>query len=233
MDREQYALLLGVFDLLLEELAQGPLAHERGIDDFPGLQRHFRLEHGRLAVLADELDPRIGRRGHRHGLFVGPEIPALHMGDMRLGVRTPGSHLMRMLPGMGLHGKRRAAIGVAFAQHRVDGTAFDFVVASLDVLLFVVFRIFRILWKLVALALQFLDGPLYLGKRGTDVRKLDDIGLRRLGHLAQFRQRIRLLLLRRQVSGNTARIRPANEISRNSTDTPAALLKALMIGRNE
>ena len=28
-------------------------------------------------------------------------------------------------------------------------------------------------------------------------------------------------------------MRPANEISRNSTDTPAALLKALMIGRNE
>ena len=34
-------------------------------------------------------------------------------------------------------------------------------------------------------------------------------------------------------SGNTARMRPASEISRNSTDTPAALLKALMIGRNE
>ena len=63
MNREQDALLLGVFDLLLQELAQGPLAHERGIDDFIGLQRHFRLEHGRLAVLTDKLDPRIGRCG--------------------------------------------------------------------------------------------------------------------------------------------------------------------------
>ena len=82
--------------------------------------------------------------------------------DMRLGVRTPGSHLMRMLPGMGLHGKRRAAIRIAFAQNRVDGTALDLVVTALDVLLFVVFRIFRIFGKLVALALQFLDGLLQL-----------------------------------------------------------------------
>ena len=70
---------------------------------------------------------------------------------------TPSSHLMRMLPGMGLHGKRRAAIGVAFAQDRIDGAALDLVVAGLDVLLFVVFRIFRIFRKLVALVLQFLD----------------------------------------------------------------------------
>ena len=61
---------------------------------------------------------------------------------------------------MGLHGERRAAIGVAFAQNRVNGTAFDFVVAGLDVLFFIVFRIFGILRKLIALALQFLDGRL-------------------------------------------------------------------------
>src|SRR6185295_3076420 len=102
------------------------------------------------------------------------------MADMRLGVRTPGSHLMRMLSGMSLHGERRAAIGVAFAQNRIDGTAFDFVVASLDVLLCIVLRIFWVLGKLVALTLQFLDGGVQLGKRRADIRQLDDIRLRPL-----------------------------------------------------
>ena len=108
---------------------------------------------------------------------------------------------MRMLSGMSLHGERRAAIGVAFAQNRIHGAAFDLVVASLDVLLLVVFRIFRILGKLVALALQFLDGGLQLRKRRTDVRQLDDIRFRRLRQLAQFGQGIGLFLLRRQVFG--------------------------------
>ncbi|MCG3774186.1 MAG: hypothetical protein JW395_1003 [Nitrospira sp.] len=186
MNREQHALLLGIFDLLLQELPQSLLAHEGGVDDFIGLQCHFRLEHSRLAVLTDELDLRIGRRSHGHGLFVGPEIPTLHMADMRLGVGTPSSHLMGMFSGVSLHGERRTAIGVAFAQNRVDGAALNFVVAGLDVLLFIVFRTLRILGKLIALTLQFLDRFLDLRKRRADVRKLDDIRLRCLGHLAQF-----------------------------------------------
>ena len=209
VDREQDPLLFGIFDLFLDELPQSPLAHERRIDDFPCLQRHFRLEHGRLAVLADELDPRIGRFSRRHRLFVRTEISAFHIGDMGLGIRTPCTHLMRMLSGMGLHRKRCPAIGVAFAEHRIDGAPFDFVVAGLDVLLFVVFRIFRVIGKVVTLALQFLDGRLQLGERSAHVGQLDDIGVGSLGERPQFGQIVRLLLLGRQVFGKRGDYAPS------------------------
>ncbi len=60
---------------------------------------------------------------------------------------------MRMLPRIGLHGERRTAVGVPLPQHRIDRTALDLVVTSLDVFFLVVFRIFRIIRQLVALAL--------------------------------------------------------------------------------
>ena len=84
MEREQHALLVGVFDLLFEEWAQGAAAHEGGVDDFAGLKREFGFEHRGLAVLADELDPRVGGIGDRHRLLIGPEISPSHMGDMGL-----------------------------------------------------------------------------------------------------------------------------------------------------
>ncbi len=45
------------------------------------------------------------------------------------------AHRVRVLLGVVLDGFRRAAVGVAFAQDRVDGAAHDLGVAGLDVLL--------------------------------------------------------------------------------------------------
>ena len=46
----------------------------------------------------------------------------------------------------------------------------------------------------VALGLELLDGSLELRDGGTDVRKLDDVGMRGLGELAELCQVIGLLL---------------------------------------
>ena len=63
---------------------------------------------------------------------------------------------------------------------------------------------FWILWIIgKCIALNSLDSLLELRKRRADVRKLDDIGFRGLGQLAQFRQRIGLLLFRRVVGEYT------------------------------
>src|SRR5690606_41380248 len=56
----------------------------------------------------------------------------------------PGTHLVGVLAGVVLHRERRAAVGVAFAQHRIHGAALDLVVAGLDVLLAVAGRLFRV-----------------------------------------------------------------------------------------
>ena len=91
---------------------------------------------------------------------------------------------------------RHAAIGVAFAQHRIHGAAQHLRVARLDRLLRVVLRIFRIVGNRVALLLQFLDRGLQLRHRRADVRQLDDVGVGRLGEFAEFCQVVGLALRR-------------------------------------
>ena len=54
---------------------------------------------------------------------------------LRLRVGRPRAHLVRVRPGVVLHRRRRAAVGVALAQHRVDRRALHLVVAGLDVVL--------------------------------------------------------------------------------------------------
>ncbi len=201
VERPEDTLLLGLIDLLLQKLAQGLDAHERRVQHFAGLQRDLVLEHRHLAVRTDELDLRRGRSGNRQRLFVRPEVTALHMGDVGLGIRAPRRHLVRVLAGIGLHGERRAAVRVALAQHRIDRAALHFVVAGLDLLFLVVLRILRIVRQLVALALQFLDRRDQLRDRGADVGQLDDVRFRGLGQLTELGQGIRLFLRRGQVFG--------------------------------
>ena len=43
-----------------------------------------------------------------------------------------------MLAGVVLHRLRRTAVGIAFAEHRIDGAALDLVVADLVILFFVI-----------------------------------------------------------------------------------------------
>ena len=106
-----------------------------------------------------------------------------------------------MLPGVVLYRQRRAAIGVAFAQHRVDRAAHDLVVARADVFLHVRFRFVRIVRNRIALALQFFDGGLHLRHRRADVGQLDDVGLGRRRELAEIGQVVRLPLRRSERFG--------------------------------
>ena len=80
--REQYALFGRVLNLLFEECAQRLDAHEGGIHHFARLQGHFRLQDGRLAILADKLDPHFSRRGRGQRLFIRKEISTLHVTDV-------------------------------------------------------------------------------------------------------------------------------------------------------
>jgi hypothetical protein len=67
------------------------------------------------------------------GLLVGEEVVAAHRGDGVFESATRLAHRVRVLAGVVLDGLRRAAVGVALAQHGVDGAALDLVVAGLDV----------------------------------------------------------------------------------------------------
>jgi hypothetical protein len=87
-----------------------------------------------------------------------------------------------------LHGRRDAAIRVAFAQHGIHGAAEHAGIPRLDVLLGVVARVLGVIRNVVALFLELLDRALQLRHRGADVRQLDDVGFGRLGDLAELLQ---------------------------------------------
>ena len=114
------------------------------------------------------------------------------------GIRIPGFKTGWMLLGVSFHRVCRPAVGVAFPQHRVDGTAQDFGITGFYRMLFLRLRIFRIVRKGVALVLKFADGILELGHGSTDVWEFDDVCFRRLGQFPEFRQVIRNLLFRFQ-----------------------------------
>jgi hypothetical protein len=138
---------------------------------------------------------------------------------------------VRWLLGVVLDGARRAAVGVAFAQHRVDGGAQALAVAGLERLFFVGGRVFRVVRDLVALFLQFLDAGLQLRDGSRDVGQLDDIGVRLEGLLAQFGQRVRNALSSLRYSGNSASTRADTEMSAFSMSIPAGAVKVRTIGR--
>ncbi|MNV49806.1 hypothetical protein D3C71_1417740 [compost metagenome] len=118
---------------------------------------------------------------------------------MRLAVLGPLAHAMRVLAGVVLDRQRRAAVRVAFAQHRVHRAALDLVVARLDVARDVVGRHVRVVRQCEALVLQFLDRGLQLRHRGADVGQLDDVRVRGGRQLAQFGQVIGFFLVVFQV----------------------------------
>ena len=91
-----------------------------------------------------------------------------------------------MLAGVVLHRLRRAAVGVALAQHRVDRAALDLVVAGADVLLLVGLRVVRVVRQVEAQLLQLGDRSLQLRDGGADVGQLDDVGLGRLGEVTEL-----------------------------------------------
>ncbi|MNO52065.1 hypothetical protein D3C76_424740 [compost metagenome] len=193
--RQQYAGGLGIGDLLGDEGFQGLAAHGGAVDDFGGLDGGFFFQDGGGAVFADQLDAQAVVSFDQCGFFAAVEVALGHVGNVRLGVSGPGAHLVWVLAGVVLDRQRRAAVGVAFAQHRVHGGTLDAVVAGTGFFFFRGGRLVGVVRDVEALALQFLDRGLELRYRGADVRQLDDVGFRGGSQLAQFRQVIAYLLL--------------------------------------
>ncbi len=201
VQREQHALLLGIGDLRLHEGGQRALTHHRRIDQLTGLHRGLFLQHRHRAVLADQLDLDVaGLRDQRRAL-AAVEVAGIHVRHVRLGLGAPGAHAVRVLACVVLHRGRRAAIGIALAQHRVDRAALDLVVARLGFLLFLILRLVHVVRQRITLLLQFLDRGLELRHRGADVGQLDDVGFRRGRQLAQFGQVVGDALALAQVFG--------------------------------
>ena len=165
-------------------------------------------QHGGRAVGGDELDAQgaVGLDDDR--ALVGAEVVGGHVGDVGLRVRAPRTHRVRVLAGVLLDRVRRPAVGVALAQHRVDGRALDPVVAGADVALLVGGRIVRVVRDVVALRLQLGDRRLQLGDRRRDVRQLDDVRLGPLGQLAELGEGVADALVVAQALGEQGQDAP-------------------------
>ena len=122
-----------------------------------------------------------------------------------------GAHRVRVLARVRLHRGRRAAVGVALAQHRVDRGALDLVVGLRGVL---------VVGQVVAVLAQFGDGRLQLRQRGRDVGQLDDVRLGRGGQFAQLGEHVGLPARARRGSGRRARCRAARPRPRPARRTP-------------
>ncbi len=195
VQREQDALGLGIGDLRLHERGQRVAAHHRGIDDLTGLDGGLFLQHDGGAVSLLQFDLQVAGGGQGGRLFAAVEIAAVHVRNVRLRFVGPLAHAVRVLAGVVLDRQRRAAVGIAFAQHRVHRAALDLVIARLDVARDVVSGHVRVVGQGIALVLQFLDGRLELRHRGADVGQFDDVGVRGGRQLAQLGQVVGFLLV--------------------------------------
>ncbi len=206
VQREHHAGLVGVLDLLLEEVAQRLATHEHAVDDVALVQRNLGFEHDGFAGpsvfgagLQHHLD--LARLVEGQRLLAVVEVTTLHGRDVGTRRLRPVAHAVRMFPGELLDRLGSSAIRIAFAQNGVDGTAEDLRVAILDRLLLVVLRMARIVRQVIAFGLQLLDDGHQLRHRGADVRQLDDVGGRVLRELTQPSEVVRHALLVGQAVG--------------------------------
>ena len=191
---EQDVALLGVLELPGEELLQGCAAHHGGVQHLARLHLDVLLEKGHVTVGTDELDPHRAGPVHSHRLLGRAKVAVAHRRDVRPGVRRPGAHRVWVLARVLLDRGGRAAVGVALAQHGVDGAALDLVVAGAHVSLVVVGGVLRVIGDVEPLALELVDRRLELWHGRADVRQLDDVGLGLERQLAQLGQRVGHLL---------------------------------------
>ena len=128
--------------------------HAGGVDDLAGQHRHRVLEHGDRAVLGDVLDAErvVGVEDHR--LLAVAEVAVGHGRDVGARVGGPGAHGVRVVAGVLLDRLRRAAVGVALAEDRVDRAALDLVVAGAGVAVVVGLRLVGVGRQFVALGLR-------------------------------------------------------------------------------
>ena len=180
---------LRVVDLLLVEAAQRVHVHHGGVEDLALQQGHLLLEHRHRAVGGHELVAHLGglrRWSSRSRCRRSRRRSCARRGDFESARQAPslcGCFFENAFTESG-----RPAVGVALAEHRVDGAAQHLRVARLDGLLGVVFRRLGVVRHVVALALELPDGLLELRNRGRDVGQLDDVGLGLLRQLAELRR---------------------------------------------
>src|SRR5471032_1656199 len=191
VNRQQYALFLGVFDFSGDEAAQGFFAQNGSVDDLASLNAGFFFQDGSGTVFGDQFDFDGVSRFDLYGFLAAVEVAAAHVGNVGLGVGSPGAHFVRVLARIVLDRQRCAAVGVPFAQYRVHGAALDLVVTCTGFFFRVGGYGFRVVRQVEALGLQFLDGSLQLWGRSADVRQLDDVGFRGNGQVAQFGEVVR------------------------------------------
>ena len=159
---EEQSVRLGLGDLIFEKGDEGAPAHGGGVHDLARLEGEFRQQREGAAVLGGQFDLYFGGGGQGGGFLVREEVILSHRANPGFRVGRPLAHRVRVLAGVFFDGFGGAAVGVTFAQHRVDGAAHDFRVFGFDFLRGVGLRVFREVGQVVAFSLQFGDGGLQL-----------------------------------------------------------------------
>ena len=187
---------MALLDLITVKLTQFSDIQDRSVNHFTARELDFFLEDRDRSVLIEKLNPDPLCITDHGRLFTSVKISLFHVCNTGFGIRIPGFKTGWMLLGVSFYRVCRPAVGVAFPQHRVDGTAQNFCITGFYGMLCLRLRIFRIVRKGIALALEFADGILELRHGSTDVGEFDDVRFRRLGQFPEFRQVVRILLLR-------------------------------------
>ena len=178
MQREKQPRDASLCNLRFKERAQLVLTQERSINDVARVELDAILEHCHGAAGADMLNTHCRGCWHGEGAFITEEIAMGHGGNVRLAVLAPCAHLVRIGACVILDGVRRAAIGVALADHRIHCAALNAVIAGLGVAFDFGLRFIHVSGDGVPLLLQFHDRRLQLRYRRADVWQLDDVGSR-------------------------------------------------------
>ena len=198
VQRKEDTLLPRIRDLRFEEGGERLLAHEGAVEHLTLEQCDTVLEHGDGSIGSDVLDACSGRRLQRDRGLVVSEVARIHRGDVRLRVLRPRAQPVRVVARVLLHGAGRAPVRVALAQHGIDSTSLDAVIAGLGVALFVRRRLLRVVRQVVALGLELHDRRFHLRDGGADVGQLDDVGGGREAGLAERTECVGHALLVRQ-----------------------------------
>ena len=111
--------------------------HDRCVNDLSGQHGYGLTQDDGAPVAPRQLDPQRACFAHDDRTLRRSEVVVLHVGDVRLRVRRPRTHPVRMRPGVALHRGGRTPVRVPLAQDRVDGAAHDLVVAGTDVAILV------------------------------------------------------------------------------------------------
>ena len=118
--------------------------HHRRIDDLAGQYRHPFAQHDGGCMARIELDTQVAVPFDDRRPLALVEVAALHVRDMRGGIRAPFTHRVRVLLRVLLHGSSDAPVGIALAQDGIHGAAEHDRIAFADLALVVVDGFLRI-----------------------------------------------------------------------------------------